>query len=248
MRTAAYLLILFVSNLLGSLAGFGAGLLSMPFLTQLFDGKMIIIASTVTCLLNVYIAVIWRRHILWKKLAVIVIYMCIGLPFGVAFLKIMPVTVIKMTLGILMVVIGTYGLLKMNCRRVTEVCFGKWLLRLFLVAGGMAQGAVSGGGSFVILYAQQEIRDKQAFRATLALVWTAVSIVAILQYGFAGMLSAESFLYAAIGAPAVFAGIWAGGAVSRKVSQRTFMYVVNFLLIGAGILSCAGQLLSASPS
>ncbi len=144
MRTAAYLLILFVSNLLGSLAGFGAGLLSMPFLTQLFDGKMIIIASTVTCLLNVYIAVIWRRHILWKKLEVIVIYMCIGLPFGVAFLKIMPVTVIKMTLGILMVVIGTYGLLKMNCRRVTEVCFGKWLLRLFLVAGGMAQGAVSG--------------------------------------------------------------------------------------------------------
>ncbi len=249
MRTAAYLLILFVSNLLGSLAGFGAGLLSMPFLTQLFDGKMIIIASSITCLLNVYIAVIWRRHILWGKLAKIVICMCVGLPFGVAFLKVMPVAVIKITLGILMVVVGIYGLVKMNSRRVAELHFGKWLLRIFLLAGGIAQGAVSGGGSFVILYAQQEIRDKQAFRATLALVWTAVSVVAIVQYGFAGMLSAESFFYAAIGAPAVFAGIWAGGAVSRKVSQRTFLYVVNFLLIGAGMISCAGQLLQqAFPS
>lgn len=243
MRTAAYLLILFVSNLLGSLAGFGAGLLSMPFLTQLFDGKMIIVASSITCLLNLYIAVNGRKHILWKKLGVIVIYMCIGLPFGVAFLKIMPVSVIKMTLGILMTVVGIYGLIKMNSRRVAEVYFGKWLLRLFLLAGGVAQGAVSGGGSFVILYAQQEIQDKQAFRSTLALVWTAVSAAAILQYGLVGMLSAESFYYAAVGAPAVFAGIWLGGIVSRKVSQRTFMYVVNFLLIGAGILSFGGQLM-----
>ena len=54
MRTAAYLLILFVSNLLGSLAGFGAGLLRMPFLTPLFAGKMISIASPVPCLLNVF--------------------------------------------------------------------------------------------------------------------------------------------------------------------------------------------------
>ena len=57
------------------------------------------------------------------------------------------------------------------------------------------------------------------------------------------MLSAESFYYAAVGAPAVFAGIWLGGIISRKVSQRTFMYVVNFLLIGAGILSFGGQLM-----
>ena len=242
MKIAGYLMILFFSNVLGSLAGFGAGLLSMPFLTQLFEGKMIIIASSITCLLNAYIAIVWRKHILWKKLGEILLFMCIGLPLGVISLKVMPISAIKIILGILMVVIGIYGLLKMNNKKIAEIRFGKWPLRICLFAGGIAQGVVSGGGSFVIMYAQQEIRDKQQFRATLALVWTAVSIVAIAQYWIAGMLSQQSFFYAAIGAPAVFLGIWTGGVISRRVSQRTFMLIVNILLIVAGSISFISQI------
>lgn len=241
MMTVAYAAILFLTNVLGSLAGFGAGLLSLPFLTQMFDAKMIIIATSITCLLNIYIAVIWRQYIHWKHLGIMVLYMCIGLPFGIAFLKFMPVPVIKFMLGLLMIGVGIYGLAKLHWEQAASVRFGKLLLRIFLLAGGIAQGVVSGGGSFVILYAQQEISDKHTFRATLAMMWTTVNIVGIVQYGVAGMLSAECFHYALIGAPAVFAGICLGGMLSRKVSQRTFLYVVNILLIGAGIISCVGQ-------
>lgn len=234
--------ILFLANVLGSLAGFGAGLLSLPFLTQMFDARMIIIASSVTSLLNAYIAVRWRSFIDWKHLGVIVLYMCAGLPLGIGFLKFMPVAAIKMFLGVLMIGAGLYGMAKLKWNCVGEIRFGKGLLRLFLLAGGIAQGAVSGGGTFVVLYAQQEIRSKQNFRATLAMVWTTVNLVGIAQYGAAGMLSAECFRYAILGAPAVFAGIFLGGILSGKVSQRTFLYVVNGLLIGAGTISCLGQL------
>lgn len=242
MEIVLYLLILFTANVLGSLAGFGAGLLSLPFLTQMFDAKMIIVASSMTCILNVYIAIRWWRNINWRKLGIILLYMCIGLPFGVAFLKVMPILVIKVTLGLLMIVIGIYGLIKLHNQKVASFYFGKWLQRFFLFAGGVAQGAVSGGGSFVVLYAQQEIKDKQSFRATLALVWTTTSLAAVLQYAFVGMLPAESFRYALLGVPAVFAGIFAGGIISRKVSQKVFMYVVNILLIVAGAISCVSQL------
>lgn len=243
-KTGLYVVILFLSNVLGSLAGFGAGLLSLPFLTQLFDARMIIVASSVTCLLNAYIAVMWRSNICWKKLWTIVLYMCVGLPFGIAFLKGMPVGVIKGMLGVLMIAVGIYGLAGLKWEKVSGLRFGKVVQRILLFAAGVAQGAVSGGGSFLILYAQQEIRDKQQFRATLAVVWTAVSVVALLQYGAAGMLSGECFRYALIGAPAVFAGIFMGGVLSRRVSQRTFLYVVNILLIAAGCISCGGQLMA----
>ena len=71
MEIVLYLLILFTANVLGSLAGFGAGLLSLPFLTQMFDAKMIIVASSMTCILNVYIAIRWWRNINRRKLGII---------------------------------------------------------------------------------------------------------------------------------------------------------------------------------
>ena len=63
-----YLLILFGSNVLGAVGGFGAGMISIPFLTQLFDAKLVIMASTVTCILNFYIALENWKWIQWKKL------------------------------------------------------------------------------------------------------------------------------------------------------------------------------------
>ncbi len=141
MEIVLYLLILFTANVLGSLAGFGAGLLSLPFLTQMFDAKMIIVASSMTCILNVYIAIRWWRNINWRKLGIILLYMCIGLPFGVVFLKVMPILVIKVTLGLLMIVIGIYGLIKLHNQKVASFYFGKWLQRFFLFAGGLPAGS-----------------------------------------------------------------------------------------------------------
>ena len=66
-----YLLILFLSNVLGAIGGFGAGLISIPFLTQLFDAKTVIMASTITCILNAWIVWENRREIDWKQLKII---------------------------------------------------------------------------------------------------------------------------------------------------------------------------------
>ena len=43
-----YMSILFAANVLGAVGGFGAGMISIPFLTQLFDAKAVIMASTMT--------------------------------------------------------------------------------------------------------------------------------------------------------------------------------------------------------
>lgn len=232
-----YMLILFVSNVLGAVGGFGAGMISIPFLTQIFDAKAVIMASTMTCILNVFIAIKNWRYINIRQFFRIVLYMCIGLPIGVYGLKIININVLKLILGAFMVMVGLYGLLKLWFPRAAKAYLPSWIQKLCLIAGGVIQGAISSGGSLVLLYAQQELKDKSQFRATMALLWTAVSLITVIQYIVMGTMTRKSAGLFAVGAPAVLLGIYAGGKLCGHLSQRAFVYVINGLILFAGVIS-----------
>lgn len=242
MKSVSYLLVLFFSNVLGAIGGFGAGLISMPFLTRMYDTKTVVMASSMMCVLNAAICLNNRDAINWKQLKVIAMWMCLGLPFGIAGLKIMNQAVLKLVLGIFMVVLGIYGLLKLRVPAVNRYRFSKNTLRVFLVAGGIVQGAISSGGCFILLYAQQNLEEKRVFRATLAFLWTVVSVVTVIQYGIFGTLTGDSVRLFALGTPAVLLGIWAGGSICRRLSQRVFQYLIYSFILAAGVFGLVSQM------
>ena len=97
--------------------------------------------------------------------------------------------------------------------------------------------AISSGGSLILLYAQQELEEKNRFRATMALLWTIVSLITVLQYMLMGTLNRESLRLFAAGVLPVLSGIFAGGLLCRRLSQRAFAYVINILIMFAGMIS-----------
>ncbi|MEG2234570.1 MAG: sulfite exporter TauE/SafE family protein, partial [Oscillospiraceae bacterium] len=191
-----------------------------------------------TCILNITIAVSHRSSILWKEFFRITLFMCIGIPFGVFALKALPVSTLKAILGVFMILIGTYGLLKLRIPAVENIKLGNVAQITCLILGGLVQGAISsGGGSFIILYAQQRISDKQEFRATLSLMWSVISVITAIQYFVFKTLTAEAvnlFLWGIL--PAML-GIIVGGKICYKLSKTTFAYIVNILIISAGIFN-----------
>ncbi len=233
-----YMLILFSANVLGAIGGFGAGLISIPFLTQLFDAKTVIMASTITCMLNVWLVWENRKNIDFRQLKIIGGYMCLGLPVGVAGLKYMSVPELKLFLGLFMILLGIYGLVKLRIPAIEKYRFSSPVLRVILFLAGVIQGAISSGGSLVLLYTQQEIREKDSFRATLALLWTLVSILTVTQYQISGTLCGEAWRLALTGFPAVLLGIYIGNKISRQLSRQVFLYVIHLLILSAGILNC----------
>lgn len=234
-----YMVIILCSNVLGSIAGFGAGMVSIPFLTQIFDAKTVIVASTLCCLLNVTIAVKNRASIDWKNLGSIVLYMCIGLPVGVWVFKVLPVAQLKLCLGVFMVALGIFGILRLRVPAVAGWKLGAVAKRVCLVAGGLFQGAVASGGSFVVLYAQQELTDKQEFRSTMALLWSIISALTVAQYLWLGEVTFQAVSLSLVGVPATLAGIWVGGKICRRLNRRTFLYLVNLLILAGGLINCA---------
>ena len=115
-------------------------MISIPFLTQLFDAKAVIMASTMTCVLNLFIAVKNWRHVDLKRLFRILFYMCIGLPIGVYGLKTLDVDALKHLLGGFMLVIGGYGIMKLWIPRAAGMHLPAWALRGCLIAGGDCPG------------------------------------------------------------------------------------------------------------
>ena len=240
-----YLLILFSANLLGSLAGFGGGMISIPLLVLLMDPKAVIVSSTMTCILNGIIALQHRKEILWREFALILGGMCLGLPVGVLALTKLPVWLLKGALGVLMIFVGAQGLWRQRHPRKTPPRkYGLWAGLGLLFAGGVLQGAISSGGSLVVLYARSRIEDRQAFRATLALIWMGTAIITTVQYFVAGALTAtalELFLWSW---PAVLVGILLGGAISTRIRQVTFVTVVNATILLAGLFSLGSVIFS----
>lgn len=239
MEYAAYVLIVLGSNVLGAIAGFGAGMVSIPFLTQIFDAKTVIVATTLCCLLNITIAVKNRKSIDWRGLRSILLYMCIGLPVGVWVFRVLPVPQLKLCLGVFMVVLGVFGILRLRVPAVARWRLGAVAKRVCLVAGGLFQGAIASGGSFVVLYAQQELTDKQKFRSTMALLWSVISALTVAQYLWLGEITSQAVSLSLVGVPATLAGIWVGGKICRRLSQRLFLYLVNLLILAGGVINCA---------
>ena len=238
-----YLAVLLGANLLGSLAGFGGGMMSVPLLVQFMEPKEVIVASTMTCVLNVIIALQNRRGILWKEFALILGGMCLGLPVGVLALTKLPVSLLKGALGVLMILVGAQGLWRQRHPRPGPARrFGLLSGLALLFGGGVLQGAISSGGSLVVLYARGRIADKQQFRATLALIWTGTALLTTLQYFWSGALTPGALSLFYWGCPAVLAGSLAGGAISRRIRQQTFVTVVNATILAAGLMSLGSVL------
>lgn len=212
-------------------------MISLPFLAQILDAKSVIMASTMTCVLNIFIAVKNWKYIDGKRLFQILFYMCLGLPFGVYGLKTVNVDVLRHIVGIFMIIIGGYGILKLKLPRAGRSQLPAWALKGCLAAGGMVQGAISSGGSLVLLYAQQNLVEKRQFRATMALLWTIVSLLTILQYAFIGALSREAVRMFVLGILPVSAGIYMGGRLCSRLSGSAFAYVINIVILSGGVIS-----------
>lgn len=58
-----------------------------------------------------------------------------------------------------------------------------------------------------------------------------------IQYMLMGTLNRESLRLFAAGVLPVLSGIFAGGLLCRRLSQRAFAYVINILIMFAGMIS-----------
>ena len=229
---ALFLLTVLLAFTMQAMTGFGGPLLAMPVCILLVG---IDNAKSVLCVLTwltgiAVVAQSWRS-INRKELTKITLVMAAGMVLGAYLYDVLPKEKLLPVFGVVVTVIALRNLLIKR-----ELVFPAWARILALVLAGLMQGLFLSGGSFLIIYAQQTLRDKEEFRATGCAVWAILNTYMVLKTWHDGMFTAARMPLLLLSVAAGFAAVALGGLLEKRVKRETFVTVTNVLLLAAGII------------
>ncbi|HEY4910804.1 MAG TPA: sulfite exporter TauE/SafE family protein [Methylomirabilota bacterium] len=222
---------LFLAYFVRGMAGFGSGLIAVPLLS---------LVSPVTAVVPLVVSLDYvgsasqgiknLGQIAWKEQLALVPFMLVGVGLGLYVLQSAPTAALGRALGAFVIVYAVYQVLPLPVLRGS---------RLFAIVCGLLGGLVGtlfgSGGPFYVIYLNLRNLEKTAFRATFALNFLIDGGIRLVAYVVLGLFRWETLLSTAGALPIVAAGLFLGGHIQTRFSQRTFVWVISLLLIGTGV-------------
>lgn len=230
-------IVVLVTHALEAVTGFGCTVLALPFVTALLGmTRGILLLTILAWILALYIVIKNIKHIAWKELAVILIFVMLGLPVGIYLFNVIDAFVIKKILAGFIIVSATIQLIKLLLLKAERTMLPRWAGYILLFAGGIVHGMFSSGGPFVVLYASGAIKEKSQFRASLCVLWSTLNTIIIVTYMLKGRFSMQSFIDLGSTIPFLIGGIIVGEALHHKVNAKTFSIIVFSMLLATGVI------------
>ena len=231
--TLLTLTILFVSTLTRSTFGFGDALIAMPLLS------LIIGVQTATPLVafvapTIALTIVWSN---WRSINLnatwrLIISSLIGIPVGVLVLKTAPEEIVKSFLGLAIILVSLYNLVKPRLMTLTQQ---KWAY-LFGFVAGVLGGAYNTNGPPVVIYGALNRWPPERFRATLQGYFLPTGLFILVGHGLGGLWTAQVLRLYALALPVVLIAILLGGKLNRRISPGRFEKFIYMTLVGLGLL------------
>ena len=108
---------------------------------------------------------------------------------------------------------------------------------LVILAAGVVHGMFVSGGALLVIYASGALKEKEEFRATMAMLWVTIGCYLTGNQIQAGHFNSHVIFLCAAGVIPLFAGIWIGTKLVKKIKQETFLKLTYVLLIISGVLA-----------
>jgi uncharacterized membrane protein YfcA len=226
----------FVLAAVSAVAGFGGGVVLLPVFVAMFGLRVAVPVLTLAQLVSNGSRVALNRREIdrglvgWFALGAVPAAVGAGLLFASA-----PLGALERVLGVLLVVMVVWRRVRPRPPRLSSRAF-------------VAVGAASGAGSGLVgsvgpltapfFLARGLVRAAYiGTEASAAVVMHAAKLVA---YGVGALLSARVLLLGVLLAPATMLGAWVGRLVLRRISEQTFVVVVEVGLLVSAVLLLVG--------
>ncbi len=222
------------------LAGFGSTVIALPLLTFFFSLKF---AVPLLMLLDLAAFLMFgagvRKRIRYDEIGWLVPFILAGMAAGLLLLIEVAEQKLLAVLGIFLLLYAGYNLGRRgpppSLSRAWGVPIG--------VAGGVFSALFGTGGVLFAIYNAGRITEKQALRATNAAMIMLSSLVRVLLFGAAGLLTQEGLLATALLLlPAMLAGVWLGNRLHAAVPANAVVKAVYALLVISGLTLLARSL------
>lgn len=215
--------------------GFGFGMLAMSVLTLLVPLPLAVgTVSGFALLLNLWLVHHLRRDLSWRRALPLMAGAVVGVPLGVWALASLDATVLRVTLGCVVLAYALSELLGLAPRRRRPIAPG-WALP-FGIAGGVLQGGLVAGGPPVVVYATLTDWAPRAVRATLHAYFITTGVIQVGTLLATGMVRPGELLPVAALCPVMLLGAWGGSRVSDRLDREAFRRLVLLGLLVLGVV------------
>lgn len=232
MTLVLYGLVMLVAMTMAGLIGFAANVIALPLLSFFMPLDM-------TVSLLVLIAAIQsgaqafrvRRQIRWREVGHILLYILIGMPFGIVFLHYLPELFTKALLGLFVGVTAIRGLID-DARGKTPATFRERPRhKLLLICSGFISGAFGCGGPLTVIYTRNRYRDKDMFRVMQFSCGTVSMGASAIGHAFTGAYTASTLPYILVGLCAVLCALRISTWLVQRMDTAFFQKLINIVLL-----------------
>lgn len=237
-----FLLLLFGSNLIQSITGFGGNMVSMPIAVRLMDIEQ---AKAVMNLFfasgSFLIAYKNRKYINYMVLKHMLFAMIGGMIAGMVLYQRISLDILLRWYAIFLIVVALKKMFDLYRKETlklpekeTQSMNGTFGF-LILLAAGLLQGMLLSGGSLLVIYAITKMKGKDEFRATVSAVWVVLGVIMAGWHGYRGHYNKDVLLLTVISLFFLFLSRYLGELLYQKIAQKGFLKLTYVLVLLAGI-------------
>jgi len=254
-RELLFYIVVLLTNIIQGITGFAGTILAMPFSLKLVGMDIAVpVLNMLGLISGIYVTAGSHRHIERGELKRILLIMGSCVLIGLALRSVLSgkPMLLYYILGCVILAIavsGIYGMLKGRKQAESgtkedaldssapaeESGREKAVSVLMLVAAGLVHGMFVCGGPLLIAYLTKRVKTKEAFRATISVVWIFLNGIIFLTQLFAGQWNAELWLVQLKTLPFFFGGMVIGTKLYKHMSQKFFIGLTYVLLFIAGL-------------
>ncbi len=239
-KNILFLLVVFLTNVIQGITGFAGTMLAMPpsvMLVGFETAKPIL--NALGLLSGVYIVLQKRKSVNKKEFLKIIAVMSVGIIGGIALRSLFADkdSVLYIILGVIVILTALSGIYKSFFKKGEQSAeHGKVVSFLLLASAGVTHGMFVCGGPLLVSYMTGRVKDKDEFRATLSACWIVLNGIILFDDVRSGLWNKDLLLIFGLSVVLLFAAMFVGSLLVKKMSREVFMKVTYVLLIVSGIM------------
>ena len=245
-----YYIVLFITQILHAIVGFGSTSIGIPFLSiALGAERSVLLLSTAGAFLSLLIAITQRKNILYREFLIIILSILPFMPIGfLVFARLRPYeAILRLIMGTVVCFVAGRELWRRMVKNNLEDP-PKWAIYAALGIGAVLEGMISMGAALINFYALSRMKDKRNFRATMVAVWVVTNTVSTLFRALV-LKAYTRTLWMGIfyGIPLIFLAFFVGNKLHHKIPNEKFANVVYMIQLVSGIISIGGGVILLLP-
>jgi len=223
----------FAGSVVFGITGFGAALVTVPFATHFVPLPFALALFVLMDLANAFrVGFENPKNAVRAEWTRMVPTILLGTIAGVTLLVNLPRGAATLALGVFVVVFAVYSLARHpDAQRVVS----SHCAYVAGFAGGITSTIFGAGGPPYAIYLSHRGLAKEQYRATMGFATlTSISLRTVAFIATGILLDPKVWICAVFVVPAGLAGIWAASHLFRRISRKTLMRAVAFMLLASG--------------